>query len=118
MPAALFGVARRRVAYLTGKSRFSTREAYGKARAYLRFRARREEQARFLIFVDEALDGRLGSVQEIFNFGCSAVGNTKPDDFGRMTAEYTSLLKIRVFRDDREIPVSGISPNSFIVSAS
>lgn len=76
-----------------------------------------EEEARLIVFVDEACDDGMCVSQDLLSFGRGAIRGTKPDDFGRHASENAALLEIRVFGHNREAVSFGVFPNCLVRGA-
>ena len=74
-------------------------------------------QKGFLILFYELLDSLCREPQKILDFASAAVRNAEPDKFWWMPVQNTSILKIRVLRDNCEAIIFSVLPNGRIVCA-
>jgi hypothetical protein len=92
--------------------RLVTREVFS-----TRFWSVPKHQARFLVFLNKPLDDGESRPQKTLDFSTGTVGCPKPDELWWMAIEDASLLKVRVFGDNREAMVFRILPNGTVVRA-
>lgn len=85
------------------------------ARNSFRLDARPKEQAGLLVLVDKTSNDRLARAKKFLNIGGRAIRDAQPDHFGWKTEENASLLKIGVFRDNREAVVFRVLPYSLVI---
>jgi hypothetical protein len=69
-----------------------------------------------IAFPEQRRHHRERSSQKTFDFRARTIAPTNPNDFGRRSKQYTSLLKIRVFRNDGETVRLGIIMSSALPS--
>ncbi len=72
-------------------------------------------QQRTFLIPFKISDVRMMSVQQAEHLKGRAIADTKPDHFGRCTAQQAQLLEVRVFGEYAETIVTGIEPQRMIL---